>query len=441
MKRKRTASDAVRDTIQNTQGLHSVSDESRCKIFNAAAKALGHGDKTVTNRVFNEVCKEEIPEVFVPLDLPTLDDNPLRIYTADIKKTLQAVFRKCPNFAEVVRQRLREEPGCLFDMVLYNDEASGGNILQPDSSKKVSLWYFCLQQAGFLYSDSVWHPLALLQHRYYGEIAGGFAGAAKLIIQSVVRQNLSEGFPVQLSTGPTLLRLRLRYMISDLDSIRGCLDLKGSAAIRCCMFCRNCLKRGTSLEEYNNYFQDVGSHEFEKFELQTDADLFLVVDQLFRQKAALTKAAFKKKEQCAGINVNEHSLLADLSLREEMPPSSFLLDVLHIYWSNGVCSWEVNCLYWLDQEHGVGDLAEFLSLDWKTTPPCSPSYRKTIGHESNFVGASYKGSAANLQAFLPLYHYFLERCFGTGNDHKDKMESLRALRRITMELRQLSHST
>lgn len=186
MKRKRTASDAVRDTIQNTQGLHSVSDESRCKIFNAAAKALGHGDKTATNRVFNEVCKEEIPEVFVPLDLPTLDDNPLRIYTADIKKTLQAVFRKCPNFAEVVRQRLREEPGCLFDMVLYNDEASGGNILQPDSSKKVSLWYFCLQQAGFLYSDSVWHPLALLQHRYYGEIAGGFAGAAKLIIQSVV---------------------------------------------------------------------------------------------------------------------------------------------------------------------------------------------------------------------------------------------------------------
>ena len=124
-----------------------------------------------------------------------------------------------------------------------------------------------------------------------------------------------------------------------------------------------------------------------------------------------------------------------------MPPSSFLLDVLHIYWSNGVCSWEVNCLYWLDQEHGVGDLAEFLSLDWKTSPPCSPSYRKTIGHESNFVGASYKGSAAILQAFLPLYHYFLERCFGTGNDHKDKMESLRALRRITMELRQLSHST
>ena len=46
-KRKTSSSLAAASTIDETSGLHSVSDESRRKIFNAAAKALGHEDKQI----------------------------------------------------------------------------------------------------------------------------------------------------------------------------------------------------------------------------------------------------------------------------------------------------------------------------------------------------------------------------------------------------------
>lgn len=441
LKRKRkSASSAAQSVIHDTEGLHSVSDESRRLIFNAAAKAFGHADKAMDATSFKRLVIEEAPNVLYPLELKAVAGDPVTVYIADVRKMLHHLLNKCVNFAQVLQNCLQTNPGLCFDILLYNDEATGGNILAPDSSKKASIWYFALVQAGWLWSHVTWHPLCFIQHRVYNDIEGGFAGAAKRIIAEILNQDLQAGLPVFSGGESTLLRCKLKWMISDLDSLRAALDLKGSAGIRCCIFCKNCIKRDTSLSEYNDYFLDVTSHEFGKFQEQSDADVFEVMDQLILAAPGLSRSALKKKEICAGINFNQAGLLADKTLREDFPPSRFLLDPLHLYWSNGVVSWEVNCLFKLSQDNGLGNLKDFLSLPWKAAMPCSQSFRLTLGHESNFSGASYKGSGSNLEAFFPLFHYFLERTVGQAGKAPAAMESLRALRRVILELNSLKYS-
>jgi len=88
----------------------------------------------------------------------------------------------------------------------------------------------------------------------------------------------------------------------------------------------------------------------------------------------------KKKEQAAGFNYSDAAWLSDRTVREAVLPWCFLLDTMHMYWSNGIVSWEVNAIYRLWQEEKVGNLVDFMSLDWKTSSGQSNtlSWRKKI---------------------------------------------------------------
>lgn len=66
-KRKNVSSSAAATTIDETTGLHSVADESRRKIFNAAAKALGHEDQQVEAQAWKRMVQQSCPDVFFQL--------------------------------------------------------------------------------------------------------------------------------------------------------------------------------------------------------------------------------------------------------------------------------------------------------------------------------------------------------------------------------------
>ena len=120
-------------------------------------------------------------------------------------------------------------------------------------------------------------------------------------------------------------------------------------------------------------------------------------------------------------------------------PWCFLLDSMRMYWSNGMVSWEVNAIYHLWKDQKVGNLLEFMSLDWKTSSGQSNtlSWRKK-SNEANFSAAAYRGDSSNLQCFFPLFHHFIEGCLGPQGLCTDAIQSMRALRRITMELRKIT---
>lgn len=164
------------------------------------------------------------------------------------------------------------------------------------------------------------------------------------------------------------------------------------------------------------------------------------MDFLSEQQRNLRKGAMKKKEQAAGFNYSDAAWLSDRTVREAVLPWCFLLDTMHMYWSNGIVSWEVNAIYRLWQEEKVGNLVDFMSLDWKTSSGQSNtlSWRKKNSNEANFTAAAYRGDSSNLQCFFPIFHHFIEGSLGSQGLCTDALESMRALRRITMELRKIT---
>ena len=427
---------------ENTLGLHSVSDESRRQIYNATCRALKAEDKQLDDHDWKTVSQQVLPDVFYPVELPSVENNKsVTFYMCDVRKCLQTVIDKCPNYAALLEKKLQDQPETIFEMLLYNDEATGGNVLAPNQAKKVSLWYFSLRQLGFLWNDSVWHPLSLLQHQQFDQIQGGFSAATKQIIMELLNQSLNHGFPVRFGGRMGLLRLHIRHMVSDLDSIRYALDAKGSAAIRCCVFCKNCLKRDTHLEEYDGFFQSISSHNLSGFYPQSDSEIFDVIDDMNAAAGRVSKSILQKKEKASGFNHNPDGLLSHQLTRDALPPSSFLLDTMHLYWSNGISSWEVVEIYNRWKQINIGNLQQFLEMDWRTTHlgVCTPSSRKRLGSDWNFGGNTYKGTASNLMLFLPLFHYFLSRVLPPMNLLQKELQCFDALRRITIELRKLQY--
>ena len=364
-------------------------------------------------------------------------DAPVTFYLANVSKLVQHIVASCANYAALLEAASRAEPGVCFDLVVYNDEATGGNLLQPLSSKEVSLWYFCFKQLGWLWTDVAWHPLCLIQHNEFDKIEGGFSACVKRILFELQNQNLTVGFPCAFPSGQSILRCNVKWIVSDLDSIRAALSVKGSSAMRCCLFCRNIVKKHAGLEAYSDFFQDIASCNIHAFQEQTDQYFFDVWDNLLAEKARCTKAVFNRKEIAAGFNVCPHALLSDRVLREIIPPSAFLLDCMQLFWANGVVSWEVNSAYQQWATTNIGDLEAFLALPWCfATAGNTRSWRVSMGHEYNFQGVAYKGSASNLMIFFPLFHYFLEGCMGPQGLMTKELESMRALRRTTMEMKE-----
>lgn len=116
---------------------------------------------------------------------------------------------------------------------------------------------------------------------------------------------------------------------------------------------------------------------------------------------------------------------------------------MHLYFANGILSWEINEIYQRWSVLGVGDLQAFLSLNWQTSlqPSCSLSWRKRLGEEWNFQNSTYKGTASHLELFFPLFEYFLSRILlGRGLLVKE-LRCFQVLRKITMELRSLHAQT
>lgn len=342
---KRKQFSPAEKTIDETQGLHGVSEDSRRKIFNSACVSLDRPEEQVNAAKWKRLVSASCPQIYEPVTLNALEGSTVTFFVASIAKLLQHIIISSKGYASEVQKVLKRYLGKCLQIILYNDEAQGGNLLSPDSSKKSSLWYFCLKEVGWRWSDVVWHPIALIQHNEIERVIGGFSAIVKAILRKIFQEDLHLGFPVELPEGPTILRCEIKWMVSDLDSIRGALSLKGSSAIRCCLFCQNCIKKHAGLVEDNPLFQDITSTNLAGFLDQSDGDIFELWDYLVNQKRILSKSAMQKKEQASGFNVCSAALLSDHMMREILPPWSFLLDTMHLYWSNGIVSWEVKAAY------------------------------------------------------------------------------------------------
>ena len=213
-KKRKNESCPAQAVVEDTQGLHGVSDESRRVIFNAAARAFDRQDDQVNRSNWKQIASSICPDIFFPVSVAGVNDIPVMFYMADVKKLLQHVIVTCHGYAHEIQNCLHEAPGTIFELILYNDEATGGNVLQQESWKKASLWYFCLKEVGYRWCEQVWHPLCLIQHNDFDKAEGCFSG--------IVCDFASPLGPRSANWLPSVLAKR-RYdseMQSPLDDIR-----------------------------------------------------------------------------------------------------------------------------------------------------------------------------------------------------------------------------
>lgn len=83
---------------------------------------------------------DQCPDVFEKVEVDGADPLiPVVFYMASIRKMLQHLLSTCTSYATPVEKRLQVQPAGSFQIIIYNDEATGGNRLQPNTPKKSSL--------------------------------------------------------------------------------------------------------------------------------------------------------------------------------------------------------------------------------------------------------------------------------------------------------------
>ena len=215
-----------------------------------------------------------------------------------------------------------------------------------------------------------------------------------------------------------------------------------------CHLCKNVFSRGHEKASlHDSWAVDICCAEPEKFSLSTDAEIFTWADQQRARKSVLSATAFSREETLSGFTFHEKSLLQDQLLRTELPPSRMLFDVMHTYWtSGGVAASEIALLMTRVKENmqiEPSDLAAMAKQSRWCRPAGvaskSPAWRAALFHPSRFGEGTYKGSATDCRALLPLLACFLEE-LGAARPQAQlqrELHSLGLLLQIRLQLAKL----
>ena len=206
---------------------------------------------------------------FKPLSVPSKEDAsvPVVFYAADMKQVLRLLMEKCPSVAALIRRHA----GTPLRAILAHDECTAGNVLNPLQRPKTLLFYcaFTLLDP-ILESSRGWYPVAAVTHDQIQAATGGISAITAAFIRHWVQSDLATPFQVDANLR---ISIELEMFISDLESQRASLAAKGSAGLRPCIFCSNCVMKNAYAAERDPNFLTVLEHNFDLFRKYDRGDL------------------------------------------------------------------------------------------------------------------------------------------------------------------------
>ncbi len=123
-------------------------------------------------------------------------------------------------------------------------------------------------------------PLAVIQHNEAKHVQGGFAAVFKAMFASLMEENLKDGLPLRFSLAgnENVVQHKLFFSsayccIGDLDAIRVSYDCKGSGGLKCCIRCKNILKRDSQIPDLDPYFLEIDCDDPRRFDLQSNEEI------------------------------------------------------------------------------------------------------------------------------------------------------------------------
>ena len=157
---------------------------------------------------------------------------------------------------------------------------------------------------------------------------------------------------------------------------------KGASGLRPCLKCSNCIAKDKAAPGYHT-IEEATFSRFIPYEDETVRDIFKHLSDLNDHGR---QSKLEEHEKLSGWKHNDHVYLKRDELWSLLKPSQIHYDVMHNYWSNGVCGQEISFFYKaITEKVGVqrADLVAFLGLNWK---------------KSNAIGATT--SSASLQSLV-----------------------------------------
>lgn len=140
----------------------------------------------------------------------------------------------------------------------------------------------------------------------------------------------------------------------------------------------------------------------------TDEHIWEAIDFLATQKPVLAQQNFADLERNLGWNYTPASLQSNPSPRQCLPPSAFLFDALHCYFSQGILGCEVTLL--LNVLKGEGFTVETLQQEVHRAASFFESLRApncSALSSKYFTTETWKANASSQMGLWPLIHYVL----------------------------------
>lgn len=381
---------------------------------------------------FRRAIANELPKHFLKR-LPLQDK--LYLPMVDLRALLQQV---CENNAQFGRRLQQLAPASMvrpLKFVIYIDEAQAGNILAPSMAKKLLLAYGAIAEVGGLQYESMWLDLMAFSHSAIDLVQGGWSRLMKEFVIEL-HQQLAKPFALQCpSQDAFLISFQISAITGDFDALRCCYDWRGAASIKLCLCCKNLVSKASNLRSYNPTFVDQTTVGLDFCDAWTDNEINDLWDKVKTEPHPCSKAERERNEKAAGFNIyNLDALLANAESRRILPLSKIFFDCMHLYYSNGICSWEIVHFSNAMAEHGLtldilSDAVVASAWTSDTTKKSKAWYRSLLASK-RFSSDSYKGSASDLKSLLPIFAFHVEEILAPRNVMRAELDSLKSLQKI-----------
>jgi hypothetical protein len=405
------------------QKLLSTPKVSHAALANVLS-SLGVCSSRSAKRKLQQI-KRSTDEFVVPLGLPGLD-----IRMVDVVQLMKKLAEQSGAFGQLLAKAALDHKGMKLQLIVYFDEITPGNVLAADHQRKSTLVYVAIKQFGcYLSLESSWLPIAVVRHHTMEAVAGGLNGfMAKMILE--LQKQFSRPFCIAGSAQAVMVQVDLNFLyLADEAALKGLLGAKGASGVKPCMKCKNVLYKAAAAQTHDDYFVLISEKNYRCFDVLSDSELDVLANSLMEAAASKPQKEFEELQKHLGYNWIPTGTLVNPVIRSTLQIQNFLYDSMHVYFSNGIFSAEMNLLFRsLKTKTGL-TCASFQSLlraDWIQTGSVSATKFALVAaaREKLFRGEFYKGSASQLLTLIPFMCFFVVTVLESMDDVADEVASM-----------------
>ena len=267
---------------------------------------------------------------------------------------LHEATKKCPQLGDLVRAVEQVRVG------IYMDEIKPGNVLRPDPSRSVALWYWTLLDlpSWFHGRSQGWYYFASFPTKLVSKLAGGysylFGVMLELFLEKEYPFNFSTGFPCFSTKGMFLCKGTFEVLMCDEKALCQLWNLRGASGTKPCCLCQNVLghmpKQNLNGHEWLVHYSCSDSSKFARH----TSTLFKEMRERLEGESG-NKKQVNKLGRVFGLTFNKEGILWHPTLKRVVcPVGQTMFDWMHILVaSGGVAQYEVNEYVKILRQHNV----------------------------------------------------------------------------------------